>query len=94
MLFVIPASILFDHLRFSAYVVMIREWGRNRLFTKKAQFLVDCAFSVGRIFSYAFADLAFNFCMSGISPPPMELPIVIATSALSIVIEKSPASEK
>ena len=26
---VTPASVLFDHLRFSAYVVMIREWGRG-----------------------------------------------------------------
>jgi len=29
--FVTPATVLFDHLRFSAYVVMIREWGRGRL---------------------------------------------------------------
>ena len=29
---VTPASVLFDHLRFSAYVVMIREWGRGHLF--------------------------------------------------------------
>jgi hypothetical protein len=29
--FVTPATVLFDHLRFSAYVVMIREWGRGCL---------------------------------------------------------------
>ena len=28
---VTPASVLFDHLRFSAYVGMIREWGRGQL---------------------------------------------------------------
>ena len=44
--------------------------------------------------NYILGALSFSFCISGISPPPIVLPMVMAKSALNMVKEKSLASEK